>query len=199
MNKVEFILELSEKLYGAPNDDIEKSLDYYSEMIDDYIEDGLLEEEAVAAVGAPEEIAKQIIADIPLAKIAKNRLKPKRRLNAFQIVLIVLGSPIWLSLSICAVAVIFSVYVCLWSVIISLWAVFVSLVACAFAGLVAGGALAIYSNIYSGIALIGAGIVCAGLSVFMFYFCKLATKGILMLTKKFALWIKSCFVKKEVA
>ena len=199
MNKVEFILELNEKLYGAPNDDIEKSLDYYSEMIDDYIEDGLLEEEAVAAVGVPEEIAKQIIADIPLAKIAKNRLMPKRRLNAFQIVLIVLGSPIWLSLSICAVAVIFSVYVCLWSVIISLWAVFVSLVACAFVGLVAGVTLAIYSNVYSGIALIGAGIVCAGLSIFMFYFCKLATKGILMLTKKFALWIKSCFFKKEVA
>lgn len=199
MNKVEFILELNKKLYGAPNDDIEKSLDYYSEMIDDYMEDGLLEEEAVAAVGAPEEIAKQIIADIPLAKIAKNRLKPKRRLNAFQIVLIVLGSPIWLSLSICAVAVIFSVYVCFWSVIVSLWAVFVSLVACAFAGLVAGVTLAIYSNIYSGIALIGAGIVCAGLSIFMFYFCKLATQGILMLTKKFALWIKSCFVKKEVA
>lgn len=199
MNKVDFILELNEKLYGAPSEEIEKSLDYYSEMIDDYIEDGLLEEEAVASVGTPEEIAKQIIADIPLAKIAKNRFKPKKRLNAFQIVLIVLGSPIWLSLGICAVAVVLSVYVSLWSVIISLWAVFTSLVACAFAGVVAGVTLAIYSNIYSGIALIGASFLCAGLSIFMFYFCKLATKGILILTSKLALWTKCCFVKKEVA
>ena len=47
--------------------------------------------------------------------------------------------------------------------------------------------------------MIGAGIVCAGLSIFMFYGCKAATKGILVLTKKLAVWIKNCFIKKEEA
>ena len=48
MSKTEFLTELKKALEGLPEEDIEKSLEYYSEMIDDRIEDGLSEEEAVA-------------------------------------------------------------------------------------------------------------------------------------------------------
>ena len=36
-------------------------------------------EEAVAAIGTVDEIVKQVIAETPLAKIAKERIKSKRR------------------------------------------------------------------------------------------------------------------------
>ncbi len=134
-----------------------------------------------------------------LAQIAKERMKSKRRLNAWEIVLLALGSPIWLSLGIAAVAVIFSLYISLWSVIISLWAVFGSLVGCSFGGMVAGGVFACNGNVLVGIAVLGAGLVCAGFSIFMFYGCKAATKGFLILTKKIAVWIKNCFIKKGEA
>lgn len=199
MNKQEFLFQLRKRLSGFPKDDIEERLTFYGEMIDDRIEEGLSEEEAVFAVGSVDEIVEQVVVEIPLAKIAKERIKPNRRLKAWEIVLLALGSPIWVSLCVAAVAVAFAFYVSLWSVIISLWAVFVSLIACAFGGILSGGVLACGANVLSGIATLGGGIVCAGLSIFAFYGCKALTSGVLMLTKKIAICIKNCFVKKGEA
>lgn len=199
MNKQEFTLELYEKLSRLPWEEIEERISFYSEMIDDRMEEGLSEEEAVAAVGTVNEIAAQIAADIPLTKIVKEKLEPKRRLSALEIVLLVLGSPIWLSLGIAGAAVVFSLYVAVWSVIISLWAVFVSLAASSFAVIAAGAVFICCRSTLAGVAMIGAGLVCAGLSIFMFWGCKAATKGIFLLTKKAAVWIKHCFIKKEDA
>lgn len=199
MSKQEFLEQLRKGLSGLPKDDIEERLTFYDEMIEDRMEEGLSEEEAVLKAGSVDDITSQIVADIPLAKIAKERIKPKRRLKAWEIVLLALGSPIWFSLGIAAVAVIFALYVSLWAVIISLWAVFGSLIGCAFGGIVAGVVFACTGNVFSGIAMIGAGCVCAGLSIFMFYVCRAATKGTVLIAKKFALWIKNCFIKKEEA
>ena len=138
MTKLEFVTELREKLSGLPNQDIEERLSFYGEMIDDRIEEGRTEEEAIADIGSVDEISAQIIRDIPLTKIVKERIKTKRRLRTWEIVFLVLGFPIWFSLAVATFAVILSLYVVLWSVIVSLWAVFVSLVACAFFGVVSG-------------------------------------------------------------
>ena len=138
MGEQEFLVQLRKGLSGLPQEDIEERLMFYSEMIDDRMEEGITEEDAVAAVGTVDEIVKQVVAETPLAKITKERIKPKRRLRAGEIVLLILGSPIWLSLLIAALAVILSLYASLWSVVISLWAVFVSLIGCAFGGVVAG-------------------------------------------------------------
>lgn len=199
MNKQEFLARLREGLSGLPREDIEERLTFYSEMIEDRMEEGLSEEEAVFEIGTVEELVSQTVADTPLAKIAKERIKPKRRLKAWEIILIVLGSPIWLSLLIAVFAVIFTLYVVLWAVIICLWAAFASVLACAFGAVVGGTVLVCNGNTSTGIALIAAGLVCAGLSIFVFYGCKAATRGVLILTKKIALWTKNCFRKKEEA
>ncbi len=199
MSKREFLNALKMKLSGLPKQDVEERLNFYSEMIDDRAEEGLTEEEAVSEIGSVNEIAAQIIADIPLIKIAKERITPKKQLKAWEIVLLALGSPVWLSLAVAAFAVILSLYAVLWSVIVSLWAVFVSFVACAPVCVVAGILFALSSNGLAGIAVIGAGIVCAGIAIFLFFGCKAATKGCILLTEKIALDIKKCFVKKEKA
>ena len=193
MTKQDFLASLGKGLSSLPKDDIEERLSFYSEMIDDRIEEGLTEEEAVIAVGSTQDIVAQVVADTPLAKIAKEKLKPKRRLKVWEIVLLVLGSPIWLSLGISAIAVIFSLYIVLWSVIVSLWAVFASLVGCSIGGALACVILTVGGNGASGLAMLAAGFVCAGLAIFMFYGCKAATKGTLILTKKIAIWTKNCF------
>lgn len=201
MNKQEYLSALRVELFGLPQADIEDRLAFYSEMIDDRIEEGLTEEEAIAAVGSAQEIASQIVADIPLSKIAKERIKPRRRLKSWEIVLLVLGSPIWLSLGISVFAVIISLYVSLWSVIVSIWATFVSFAAWTLVSTVAGLGIifTVEAGTLIGTATLGAGLVFAGLSIFMFYGCKAATKGILLLTNKIALWIKNCFRGKEIA
>lgn len=197
MRKQEFLDTLRSRLSGLPQQELEERLAFYGEMIDDRMEEGLSEAAAVSDIGSVDTVASQIIADIPFAKIAKEKIKPKRRLRAWEIVLLALGSPIWLSLAIAAFAVILSVYVVIWSVIISLWAVFGSLIGCAVGGFAAGIGFAISLNSLGGVALIGAGLVCAGLAIFLFYGCKEATKGTALLTQKIALGIKKCFVGKE--
>lgn len=123
----------------------------------------------------------------------------KRRIPAWEITLIFLGFPLWFSLLVAAFAVVFAIYICLWAIIIALWAVFVSVVACAFGGIVGGAITAVGINRVSGIAIISAGIVCAGLSIFIFFGCKAVTKGMALLTKSIILSIKKRFTKKEAA
>lgn len=197
MNKQEFHDCLRKGLSGLPQEDIEERLTFYSEMIDDRIEEGLSELEAVSAIGTVDTIITQIIADTPLTKLVKEKAKPKRMLRVWEIVLLVLGSPIWLSLLIAAIAIILAAYIVVWSVVITLWSVEASFAACSLGGIVSAAIFAFQGNGLTGLAMLGAGIICAGLSVFMFYGCKVATKGILLLTKKMALGIKSLFVGKE--
>lgn len=201
MKKLEFILSLNDKLSGLPKNEIEERINFYVEMIEDRMEEGLSEEEAVAAVGSIDEIAEQIVADIPLSKIAKERIKPKRELKTWEIVLLVLGFPLWFPLLIAAVSVVFSIYAVLWSVIITLWSAFAALIGSAIAvGVFAIGiVVAFNAKALAGIALIGASLVLAGLSILFFFGCTAATKGLVLLTKKIAMVIKNSFIKKEAA
>ena len=196
MNKQEFLSALQERLAGLPGEDLQERLSFYSEMIDDRMEDGLSEEDAVSAVGGLEEIVAQIVAETPLMNLAKERIKPKRRMNAWEIVLLAVGSPIWLSLLIAAVAVILSLYISLWAVLISLWASFAAVLVSGVA-VFAAGAGVIWLNAFAGLSMLGAGLVCMGLSVFWFFGCKAATEGTILLTRKLGLGLKRCFMRKE--
>ena len=51
MRKEEFLMALRAGLTGLSPEGVEKLVEFCSEMIDDRMEDGLTEEEAVAAAG----------------------------------------------------------------------------------------------------------------------------------------------------
>ena len=197
MNKYEFLGRLRERLAGLPPKDIDASLDYYAELIADRIEDGMSEEEAVAAMGSIDEIVAQILEDTSLPKLVKEKVRPKRALRTWEILLIVLGFPLWLPLLIAFASVIFSVLVAIGSVIISLFAVAVSVGACALAFIVAGLICFVTAKVALGTILIGASLICAGLCILFFIGATYASKGILWLCKKGIYAIKSCFVGKE--
>ena len=197
MSKQEFLQRLKNALAGLPQEDIEERVSFYNEMIDDRMEDGLTEAEAVAEIGAVEEISAQIVAETPFPKLVKEKIRRKQGLRVWEIILLVLGSPIWLSLLIAVFAVIFSAYIVFWSLIISLWAVEVSFLVSAFASVIMGIVFAFKGNGAFGIALVSAGILLAGLSVFLFFGCREASRGILILTKKMALGSKSIFMGRR--
>ena len=197
MTKTEFILELNTLISGLPAEEVEERLDFYGEMIDDLMEEGFTEAEAVAKLGNVHDIAEQIIRDTPFSKIVKAKIKQKRKLLGWEIALLVLGFPLWFPLLDAAFAVLLSLYIVLWAVVISLWAVEVSLGASVL-GCIAGGAILAGTGKYlSGFALVGAALVVAGLAIFFFFACKYATIGTALLGKKIALGIKKSFVKKE--
>ena len=197
MNKQEFLTRLRVGLTGLPQEEIAERVSFYHEMIDDRVEDGLPEEEAVAEIGPVETVIRQIVAETPLPKLVKEKMKSNRRLRAWEIVLLVLGAPIWLSLLIAAAAVVFSIYVVIWALIVSLWAAELALAVSALGCLAGGVVLLCQGDGTRGLLAVAAALVLAGLSVFGFYGCKAVTKGAAKLTKKIALGIKSLFLRKE--
>ncbi len=197
MNKETFLAELKRGLSGLPQNDADERLSFYGEMIDDRMEEGLSEEEAVAGIGPVDEIVAQTVAEIPLAKLVKENVGPRRPLRVWEVVLLVLGFPLWFSLLAAAAAVVLALYIVIWALIVSLWAIEAALWACALAGIAGGVVCMILGRTASGAALLGAGLFCAGLSIFFFAACLAATRGILRLTRKAAPVVKTRLARKE--
>lgn len=197
MKKSEFLNELQAKLSGLPQQDLDERLGFYSEMIDDKIEEGISEEEAIAQIGSTDEIVSQILADCPLGKLVKEKVKPKRSLRPWKIVLLIVGSPLWLSLLIAVFAVALSLYITLWSLVISLWAVFISFAASSVCGIILAVVYAFTGNVPVGLLYLGTGIFCAGCAILLFYGSLAASKGMVILTKKIFTGIKALLIGKE--
>ena len=192
MSKKEFLMYLRKRLSGLPKKEIEERVTFYGEMIDDRMEEGLSEEEAVSAIGNIDELIAQMTADVPIRTQGNSGKIPNRSSKRVNWVLLLIGSPVWLSLLIAAFAVLFSVGV-------SVCAVFCSLAGCGI-GLTAGGiVLLCRGTALTGIASMGSGFLCAGLSIFVFIGCKAVLKGIVLLAKKMAVWVRNCFVNQGVA
>lgn len=196
MNKSDFLTALREKLNGVPEEDINKSLDFYEEMIDDRVEDGMSEEEAVEALGSMEEIINQILSEVSLPKLVKEKVRPKQTLKAWEVVLLVLGAPVWVPIVLALCSVVLSCYLVVWVMIISLYALDLSvafsglaMVVTAFVALVQGQ-FAVFGMMF------GCGLMAVGLSILLFFGFNLVTKGILWLSKKILIGIKGLFIKK---
>jgi len=132
-------------------------------------------------------------------EILEKSKKNNKKLNTWQIIFLVLGSPIWLSLLIAIFSIILSVYIALWAVVISFWATFGSVFGVALYMILTGIAFAFGNNNLTGLAMISVGVFCVGLAILLFFGCKLLTKSVILIPKKVALWSKNCFLKKEVA
>ncbi|MBQ8174107.1 MAG: DUF1700 domain-containing protein [Clostridia bacterium] len=200
MTKREFFADLRARLSGLSEADVRKSLDFYEEMIADRMEEGMGEEEAVAAIGTPAEIAERILSEMPLtAGTVKKSTRCEGGLRSpWVILLLVLGSPVWLSLLIAVFAVILSLCAVGLAVFASLWAVFGSFVACAVGGVLGGAYFIGIGSGLPGVAMIGAALLCAGLAILSFCGALVATKGVLWLVGQIGLGLTGCFAKKEV-
>ena len=183
MRRKEFLEKLRASLWALPEADKQRSVDYYAEMIDDRMEEGLSEEEAVAVIGDLEEIVKQILSETPRppATVSKTQKQQKRRLEPWMIVLLVLGSPVWVPLVASAVGTVISIYVSLWSVVIGLYATAIALFVAAL-GCVLGSFFMIGGFPQVSVAW-GAALLCAGLGILIFLLSNLAAKGMVKLTK----------------
>lgn len=196
MRKQDFIKELRLNLSFLPKEEIDDRISFYSELIDDKIEEGVKEEDAIKSIGSIDEIINQIIDEMPLSKIAKDKIKQKRKLNGLEIALIIVGSPIWLSLLLSLIAVLFSLYIIGWSIVISIWAILISLIAVLVAGIVLT-IISLFSNIYIvALSYLGATLVILGLTILMHYVCKTITRLYIKLTKLIVLSIKKKMLKR---
>lgn len=193
MTKWEFLSKLQTKLYGLPQNDIDERLAFYSEMIDDRMEEGLTEAEAVAAIGTVDDVVSQILSETSLRKIIRERI----RLNSsdakettsviLRQALTVLGAVVLLLGIVVANSV-------LWVAVASLWAIDLSLAAGAIVGIAQTMIQAVGGNATSAFAMLGIGLACAGFTILMFYAGLAAARGVLEMTKRTALDIKYRFI-----
>lgn len=194
MTKHEFLSELRERLSALPKEDIERSIDYYSEIIEDQMEDGIPEEQAVETMGPAAKIANQILMDTPLPKLVKAKAKSNRGLKAGEMVLLILGAPLWLSLLFAGVLTIFAVYIALWAVIASLYITVLALGLSAVAGGIGFVGLMLRQEFAPAVLCLGLGLILAGVVILFFFGCGLITKGVVTISKKIVLAVKSCFI-----
>ncbi len=189
MRKQEFIAKLRSKLFDLPYHEVKERINFYSEMIDDRIEDGLSEEDAVAKVGEVDGIVAQIREEFLSCKDTCDTAVRKRQRKVWQTVLIILGSPLWISLIATAAATALSLCTALWSVIAALWAAALSLAVAGVAAIPGAVIFVIKGFPLAALGFLGMGCVSAGLAIFSFYGMLFATKGSVFITKNTALWL----------
>lgn len=196
MSKEQFLAAIRQRLNGLPQSDIDRSLEYYAEMIDDRIDDGMSPEEAVAAMGSVDEIVSQILLDTPLPKLVKATVGPKRSLEFWEILLLVLGSPVWLTLLFAAGVALLMVYIAIWMVVIALVITVFALAAAAIAVVIVCIWLALHGEPMPALLLLGTGLICTGITLLFSLTLKAAVSGTVKVSKKFIRWMKTQFIRK---
>ena len=201
MSKDAFIGELRHRMAGLPKEAVDRTVEYYSELIADSMEDGLSEEEAVSRLGSLDEIVANVVKDTPLPQIIETRIQEKKAkrggIRAWEVILLVLGAPLWLPLLLAVLAVVLALYVTLWAVVIALWAVVAAVILTGVVAVVAGIVELCQLHLPQGLVLLGGGLVCMGLCALLFLLMKLITVGTVKLCKLIWTGIKSLFVGKK--
>lgn len=196
VNKNEFLSQLRKKLSSLSKEDIEKSADYYSEMIEDHMEDGMTEEDAVLAVGSVDDAVAQILTDTPLSKLVKQKVIPKQKMSTLKKILLFAGSPIWAPLLLCGIILAFSIYAVIWAAVIVLYAAVIALFVAAILAIVEAVSQLSPRVIYYGLTLFGGSYIAIGIGILLFFCANLAAKGTVLLGKKMISTLKISLIRK---
>ena len=118
---------LRKSLKKFSDEETREILQYYEEMIDEQIDQGCLESEAVADLGNIDYISSEIKNDLVEARIANNK-SIKRTWSNFSIVLVSLLSPALMPLAIAFIAVFLSLFITIYALALAFGATSVGLI-----------------------------------------------------------------------
>lgn len=196
MTMHEYLSALESGLKQLPEEERKKQVSYYRELFADMKEEGLSEEEIAEKLGSPKRAAEEILAEFPLPTLIKTRVRPKNGWTVLNVILLILGAPIWISVAVALLAVILSIYIVIWSVVVVLFCVVLAILAAGILGIVLFVVNLEAAAVPSLLAL-GLGLLCLGLTIPAFLGALAATKGVCKLTGRIARWIRSLFIRKE--
>lgn len=155
MKKKEFIHRLRYRIRNLDKQEINDVVAYYSELIDDRMENGEKEEEAVASLGSLETIVEAIMEERGRSASFGQKGRKRKKLTAGKIVLVILLFPLWIVLG----ALLFALCVLIGGLVLGIGA--------ATAGILAAGILyAVGSFVHMGVNVY-AGLVQLGLSLLL--------------------------------
>ena len=166
MKKTEFLSSLRQKLSILPQRDVEKILEYYSEMIDDYIESGYSQEAAVAKMGGVNNVAAQILANAQNPTYEAPYVQKQKKGRAM-ILLLILGFPIWFPLLVAAFSILLSLAIVIATLAMVVpWALVVSFGASAVGLLIVTPFVLAGEGIAAAVLVLGTTLILAALCIF---------------------------------
>ena len=191
MTKADFLRLLERALSQLSEEERQKNLEYYSELLDDMMEEGM-----TAKLGSPNQIAQSILQEMPLGKLVSTRMKPRSGWTPLAIVLAVVGSPVWVPLLLAGVAVVLVLFVSIWALGFAAVAVVIALAVAVVAAPIIAIRVAVLT-LPVGLMLLGAGLVLLGLCVLGGLMAVELCKLLWQLTVWLAHKIKGLFIRKE--
>lgn len=193
MTKKEFLTELRNNLSGLPKEEIDDRVNFYSEMIDDRMDEGKTEEQAVADIGTTDEAVRTIASQTKMSTLVKEKMRPKRKITGFEICMLVLGFPLWFPLLVTFITLLGVGYILLWTLAIVSYSVEFGLLAGFGGGIVGSIASVIEGNM--NLMTIGGTIMCLAAACFFAFACVGATKVNVKLTQNILTGIKQKIIK----
>ena len=194
MTREIFFNELRGKLKGLPKDDIETRIAFYDEMINDLMDEGLSESDAINKIGPIDKIVDEIAGETSLTKLVKERIRPKRNMSTTEIVLLIIGFPLWFPLLLTAFILALVGYLLIWVLVLVMYVIEFSLVAVVLSGIVVF-AITLFKGDPNYIA-IGSAIFACGAILLTISLTKLVTKLTIKLSREIILGIKRRFVRR---
>lgn len=188
-----FLEALRRELASLPATEVEKSVAFIEEMIDDRMEDGATEVEAVAALGDPVEAARAIVAELP--PIPKAIVKSKTSSQTINWVLAIVLSPIWVSLALVAASVALAIYLVIWGLALTVWVLAIGLLCTGPMGVAVATYCLFIGLPEAALWQLGAGVFCFGLGVYCLFGAKKASVWFIEVSRRYAAKVKSLFVK----
>ena len=191
MTKKQFLKNLRRELSGLPRAEITERIGFYAEMIDDKMEDGMTEAEAIDSICTSDPIGSKV-------KITDEDPGTRSKRSTTETVLLILGFPVWFSILAALFAVVVALIAALWSVAVAFWATALSTAVAAPCA-----AIASIFYLFSGnVAMFGMGMAaaptCAGVAIIFYYIAKYFT----IASAKITVWtfrsIAKMFKRKEI-
>lgn len=195
MNRQEYLEALRKALSDMPYSEVEKSVMYCSEIIDDKIEDGMTEQQAVDSMDDISSAARQIKLDQSMGTLIAARANSAGK--KLSTAAIIVGAPLWAAFAAIVFAAVITMYAVLWAIDIALWAVFAAFAAVgAFGPLIAAYMFTVDAR--SGCVILAGSLVSAGLAIFMFILNKFLSRQLIRFTAFIWRKLKTLFVRKKV-
>lgn len=192
MNRVEFIKALAEELaYQVKPSELHQIINYYDEIIEDLMEEGFTEEQAVRKLGSPHDLALEATGDKEIEVNLPVRWSP------LAIILLIIGFPLWGSLLFASLCLIGSFYIVLWclpfcTAIFGLTATFAGLFSAVTSPLV------MFSGLGAGMMQFGIGVLFFGLGILSLVATYMMSGVFLRATRKTLVWLKNLIFRKSV-
>ena len=199
MNKQIFLDGLRTAISSLPPEEVNKTLAYYAEIIDDRIEDGMSEQQAIASLEPVQVLAGRILAEYgknpaaqPPAQQQYSGRQKSGASTALIVVLAILLCPIWMPLAAALLGLAIGLICLLCGIIVLISAAVVGLA-------VAGVAILIYAFANPGIwgmpltFSLGLAFICVGIGILLIFpaiaLVKLIWRGIESLCGKIHSWL----------